>query len=170
LAELWGKGVSASQISTLINQKFKSNYTRSAVIGKAHRMHLAPHNLSTMGKDRPGRQNRKINASLRRQVAQKPRTAPLVAFPALPLPEPTKMPERALWVSWEALEAGQCHMVWGDPLHDFGYCGKPVIPGQSWCPGCKARVYVQIDVRRPKREWTDETKNKIAELQKIIAE
>jgi hypothetical protein len=59
-------------------------------------------------------------------------------------------------------------MIWGDPLADFGYCGKPVIPGQSWCPGCKARAYIQLDVRRRKAEWTDETKNKIKELQRLI--
>jgi hypothetical protein len=167
LVERWKAGISAARIAREILTIHEVEFTRSSIIGKAHRLKLPAHKLGNLCKQGAGHENRKINALLRK-AASKPQRASLTAFPVTPLPEPTQQPDRALWVSWEDLEAGQCKMIWGDPLADFGYCGKPAIPGQSWCPGCKARTYIQLDVRRRKAEWTDETKNKIRELQRLI--
>ena len=167
LVDRWKNGISAAKIALEIETTFEITFTRSSIIGKAHRLRLQPHKLGNLCKQGAGHDNRRINARLRK-AAQKPQGASLVAFPVLPLPTPSEQPERALWVAWEALEPGQCRMVWGDPLADFGYCGKPAIPGQSWCPGCKARVYIQLDVRRRKAEWSDDTKIKIRELQRLI--
>lgn len=40
LEELWGHGASASQVATKINTVFGTHYTRSAIIGRIHRMGL----------------------------------------------------------------------------------------------------------------------------------
>jgi hypothetical protein len=167
LTDRWKAGISAARIAQEILTVYEVDFTRSSIIGKAHRLKLSPHALGNLGSAKAGHENRRINAKLRKG-ALKPQRAPLAAFPVDPLPTPSEQPERALWVSWEALEHGQCKMIWGDPLADFGYCGKPVIPGQSWCPGCKARTYIQLDVRRRKAEWDDDTKTKIKELQRLI--
>jgi hypothetical protein len=168
LTDRWKAGISAARIAIEIKTVYEIEFTRSSIIGKAHRLRLPAHKLGNLQKCGAGHANRKINARLRK-IASKPQGEPPAAFPVTPLPEPTQQPERASWVSWEALDGG-CKMIWGDPLGDFGYCGKPTIPNQSWCPGCKARVYIQIDVRRPKREWSDETTRKIKELQQIISD
>lgn len=166
LRDRWHEGVAAALIANEIGTVYEIMFTKSAIIGKAHRLKLAPHKAGSV---QIGSKNASINARLRK-MPSKPHTASHTAFPVQPPIKPTPTPDRASWVTWEALEPGQCRNIWGDPQGEFGYCGKPAIPNQSWCPGCKARVYIQIDTRLRKKDWSDDTKEKIKELQRIIAD
>jgi GcrA cell cycle regulator len=167
LVDRWKAGISAARIALEIKTAFEIEFTRSSIIGKAHRLKLPAHKLGNLEKQGAGHANRKINARLRK-AAQKPQGAPLTAFPVLPLPTPSQEPDRALWVNLEDLKG--CAWVYGDPLRDHGYCGCETVPGKSYCLEHFRRIYIQLDVRRPKKQWDNETKEKIKELQRIIAE
>jgi GcrA cell cycle regulator len=52
LIEFWNQGMSASLIAKELNKEFKSQLTRNAVIGKAHRLKLPSHKVLVV-KERP---------------------------------------------------------------------------------------------------------------------
>ena len=166
LTDRWKAGISAARIAIEIKTVYEVDFTRSSIIGKAHRLRLPAHKLGNICKQGAGHANRKINAQLRR-AALKPRTAPLAAIVASPLPAPTPEPDRASWVTLEAVGRG-CKWIYGDPLNDHGYCGCETVPGKSFCLGHFQRAYIQLDVRRRKADWDDETKQKIKMLQELI--
>jgi GcrA cell cycle regulator len=40
------------------------------------------------------------------------------------------------------MSARRCAFPIGDPREpDFDFCGKPVLPGSPYCPGCAAIAY-----------------------------
>lgn len=43
------------------------------------------------------------------------------------------------------IEISGCRWIEGEstPLRHGLFCGKPTLPGQSWCAAHRARVYVQ---------------------------
>ena len=167
----WITGTSAAKIALLINAKFRSNYTRSAIIGKAHRMKLPTHGRCTQN---AGVRNKVQNTMLRQRAASvsllKAHRKPPVAFPRVEAVKVLPDPKRPCMTAWEALEPTSCRYMEGEPNGAHAYCGHETVPGKAWCDVHLRRVYLQVDVRRRKSEWTDTTKQKIAELKRIMAD
>lgn len=168
LRDRWAEGWSGGKIAEGILQQWQIKLTRSAVIGKAHRMRLGPHANS-----RPGGMSgvRKMQRKGQRNVSTvwKPQGKPLAAIPTSPLPTPPAASNFASAVKFEALEANSCRY----PIDRDGetyFCGNQTIPGDVWCPSCRSRVYLPLATLKRRKEWTDETQNKIRELQRLIAE
>jgi GcrA cell cycle regulator len=136
LKELWADGRSASDIATLLGE-----VTRSAVLGKVHRLGL------------PGRK------TTSRQPRRSPRRSGSVHFlrqtparfvrPATPLPPAPPPHEAALMLSLRQLRADQCHWPIGDPkAADFGFCGCKKAPGVPYCEHHAAIAYNPAARRR----------------------
>ena len=139
LKALWAEGYSATRIAGLMR-----GVTRSAVLGKVHRLGLS---------------DRKTKVSLRgvangddavvSQSQSKPRRRPRLYFgvprPELKLivnPEPPARMDAAIWEAAPGekpvplLDVGEdmCRWPLGDPKTDgFGFCGCPKVPGYSFC-------------------------------------
>jgi GcrA cell cycle regulator len=168
LRDRWDEGHSALKISQMIGTQFNLPITRNAVIGKARRLNLASRAQGfTPAVIKANREAARIRKDARlRRLPSKPQRAPLAAIVPVPLPAPTQEPDRASWVNLEDLRG--CAWVYGDPLGDHGYCGCETVPGKSYCLGHLQRVYIQLDVRRRKKDWDEETKQKIKALQELI--
>ncbi len=168
----WAEGWSGGKIQTGLLETFGAKVTRSAVIGKAHRLGCGRHPNS-----RPDGMSavRKLQRKQQRKVAtpfnslSKPHRSPLTAFQASPLPKEPPASSFASPVKFEALEPGQCKFPF-DKDGEMHFCGNPASPGQSWCPSCHSRVFLPVATLRRRKDWTDETTTKIRELQKLIAE
>jgi hypothetical protein len=165
----WAEGWSAGKIQIGLETTHGAKVTRSAVIGKAHRLGCGRHPNS-----RPDAMSavRKMTRKSQRNVSTswKPVGRPPVAFKVEPLPTPPPPSNFASAVKFGAREAHQCAYITHQVGSDVYCCGNEVIPGQSWCPSCKSRVYLPVATLRRRKEWTDETTLKIRELQKLIAE
>lgn len=129
LKRLWNEGHSASVIAMRLGVP-----TRSAVIGKVHRLGI---NQERQPRCYPSRTIR---------VKKTPRlTKPrAVRFPIRevlpPLPE-TDTPKGPL-VMFADLERHHCRASYGDPhKQDFGFCGCSVVPGTSYCEDHVRRYY-----------------------------
>lgn len=131
LKKLWADGLSASQIARRLG-----GVTRSAVIGKVHRLVLPPRNTST----RTPHPTRKRPIS--REAANKhPNTTrhqiviKAIRQDGLPLPEPGK--EDIARVSFVDLEHYHCKFpCWRDeppPVHQPAFCGASSVIGASYC-------------------------------------
>lgn len=127
LKKLWSEGHSASMIACRLG-----NPSRSAVIGKVHRLGLS------------GRAFRSYpSVTARRKKPPQP-AKPRVRFPIHevlpPLPE-TDTPKGPL-VMFADLEPHHCRGTYGDPKQDnFGFCGCPVVPLTSYCEEHLRRYY-----------------------------
>jgi hypothetical protein len=174
LRERWAEGWSGGKIAEGIQQKWSLVFTRSAIIGKAHRMNLGPHanaggvNLRAerkLTRKRQGRRGDSFNMPL------KPHRRPLTAFQTVPLPKEPEPSNFASTVKFEDLDRDDmCRFI---VKHEGGtahYCGEKTLPGQSWCPGCHARVFLPKITLKRRKDWTSETEQKIKELQRLIAE
>jgi hypothetical protein len=173
LRDRWAEGWSGGKIAEGIAQRWGLVFTRSAIIGKAHRMQLGPHANSggvNLRADRKLVRKRQGNVARPFNGPLKPQRKPLTAFQASPLP---KAPEPSNWastVTLEALEEGMCRYVVRLETGTAHYCGEKTLPGQSWCPGCHSRVFLPKITLKRRKEWTSETEQKIKELQRLIAE
>jgi hypothetical protein len=169
LRDRWAEGWSGGKIAEGILQQWQIKLTRSAVIGKAHRMRLGPHANS-----RPGGMSgvRKMQRKGQRNVSAvwKPVGKPLAAFKVEPLPMPQGEPDRTSWVPLSELETHSCRWVWGDPAEDHGYCGRECVPGKSYCAGHLQRAYLPVTTLKRRKDWDSDTQIKIRELQRIIAD
>jgi GcrA cell cycle regulator len=168
----WSEGWSAGKIQTGMLETFGAKVTRSAVIGKAHRIGCGRHPNSRpdgMSAVRKLQRKQQRNVSPPGNSLSKPRGSSLAAFPASPLPDTPPASSFASPVKFEGLEPGLCRFPFdkGGELH---FCGNRAIPGGSWCPSCHSRVFLPQATLRRRKEWTDETQQKIRELQRLIAE
>lgn len=180
LSSMWTAGMSSSQIAAKLVNKYRDAFTRSAVIGKIHRLGLtrSPSMNSaarkTAAKKRHERE-RKATGALAPTRVRKPNsftvTSPLTGLfvpgrelPRAPIPVEDVPP--ADLVKFAALTDQQCRWIYGDPKEpSHGYCGKPVVPGLSWCPGHRARVF-QPPVVRPRQPQPVRIPT-IADLEKV---
>jgi GcrA cell cycle regulator len=118
LKQLWAEGHSASQIA---KQFPHAGFTRSSVIGKAHRLKLAAR--------APRRAQRRANGAPKPPAPALPQRKP----PSLPQPSPQapRMRELALF----KLKARQCHWPlgeWFEPPRLF--CAADADWGEVYCP------------------------------------
>jgi GcrA cell cycle regulator len=149
LRQLWAEGLSASQIATRLR-----DVSRSAVIGKVHRLGLA--GRATTSRVRTSRP--RSNIAL---FPARPPQAPHLAL-ANPAPKPAPQPQqrkaaaiiplRALPVVDEPtpegplklidLKDGMCHWPIGDPMEDgFHFCGRRRSFATPYCEHHAAIAY-----------------------------
>lgn len=131
LEELWKAGWSARQI------KMKMGcVSRSAVIGKVHRLGLAPRGART-----PLLDNRHRSKRVRtpKHLRNKPTAfqAFVAALPVEPAPPPAQDIAR---VAFGDLEAHHCRWVIGEPSRGQ-CCGCDKVPGLPYCADHARRAY-----------------------------
>jgi GcrA cell cycle regulator len=115
LRKLWLEGMSASQVARQLG-----GVSRSAVIGKVHRLGITV-------RDIPTRQRTAVRAQPRARLVRE--AAPL--RPALRLIEIAEMAPTAKLLG---LETHSCRWPIGNPdSHDFGFCGRDKTARASYC-------------------------------------
>jgi GcrA cell cycle regulator len=144
LRQLWAEGLSTAEIGR------RMGISKNAVVGKAHRLNLAP---------RPSPIRRVPGA------APSPRPARRAARPAMPRPSPmmagTPMPVRppverpapvvAIRPPPPPLRLGNSACCWplGDPgTPAFRFCGAQALLGKPYCAEHASVAYVRVKDRR----------------------
>jgi GcrA cell cycle regulator len=126
LTRLWQEGLSAAQVARQLE-----GVSRSAVIGKVHRLGIASRSLPTPPRslgNRPRKAPRAVNTGSRRlmdaRTPHQPRALPYVVFEA----DPT--------ATLITLGKHSCRWPIGDPDQaDFGFCGRLRSGRGSYCEG-----------------------------------
>lgn len=165
LSKLWAGGFSSSEIERTLASEFPSlqqRITRSAVIGKIHRLGLTRSPSMNIAARKTG--SRK--AAKRARAAAKPRApAPVKShskltglfkagdnIPKEPLPKEESPSDYAKLYTLDELTATQCKWPVGDPRHaDFGFCGDTRVEGLPYCTRHAIRAYRPPEprVRKP---------------------
>ena len=124
LKKLWLEGRTAEQIA----RDLANGITRSAVLGKVHRMGLSA--------GRSGRPPKRLAA------APKPlRLAPTRFRPAQPIGAPSEVAAEHGLVTLLSVRRCQCRWPFGEPgTADFSLCGQPVTRG-AFCASHAAIAY-----------------------------
>ncbi len=178
LKELWGDGMSASQIA-----KALGGVTRNAVIGKVHRLGLSNRGTASTGQSAPedGKPVQKpAKPSRTAKVAAEPKdniAAPAAEVKPLPvavrvqpvirdatqprapgLPTPEERAARATLVEIEkmarkldllSLTERTCKWPIGDPTEEsFHFCGLPSATGKPYCEHHVAVAFQPMSTRR----------------------
>lgn len=134
LKKLWGDGISASQIAERMGR-----LTRSAVIGKVHRLGLSGR-ATTQRLNGMNKKTRKRKVAAAGTPAATRNWASFVlpeATEVEPLPQPSREFDVAKLVKFDALEADHCRWPVGDPRDEtFGFCGEKKVVGQPYCVEC----------------------------------
>ncbi|MEX1109256.1 MAG: GcrA family cell cycle regulator [Dongiaceae bacterium] len=136
LKQLWGQGMTASQIAERLG-----GVSRNAVIGKAHRLGLSSRPSPIRGGasigPRPAR--RRSSARLATTMAPTaPATATAPAAPRIEAPAPKPVPRRS------AAGGGSRACMWplGDPKdQNFHFCEAPAEAGRPYCGAHCAQAY-----------------------------
>jgi GcrA cell cycle regulator len=152
LRRLWAEGLSASQIAFRLG-----GCTRSAVLGKVHRLGLPGRATTSRMRSHRPRRPRAASSSPRRAPPRpgQPRTPKSPnkdrGFEAAPLPD-AEVKATVLGVAAEdlginrrslaELERSDCRWPIGDPRHaDFGFCGATALQGRPYCSMHSARAW-----------------------------
>lgn len=178
LKELWGDGMSASQIAKALGA-----VTRNAVIGKVHRLGLSnrgttsgaqPVTSEAKAASKPAKPSRSEKVASEPKdpvvVAEEPRLAPAVVVRTQPvirdatqprapgLPTPEEQAARATLVEIEkmarkldlmSLTERTCKWPIGDPTEDsFHFCGLPSVTGKPYCEHHVAVAFQPMSTRR----------------------
>jgi GcrA cell cycle regulator len=134
LREYFGHGMSFSEIAEAINARFRTAYSRSAVLGRAKRIGLAR-------ADRPrDRSRRQPTVRLSDPPQRRERHALALPWPT-PVIEPVKpfklrrVDIEPRHVSLLALEPGDCRYPYGgdEEGEAITFCAHPRHPGSSYC-------------------------------------
>jgi GcrA cell cycle regulator len=144
LKKLWLEGCSASQVAAQLG-----GVTRSAVIGKLHRL----------GVTRAGSVRRAVNHNAVRTariVRDKPIPKPRLVYVAPKENEPLE----PLGETIDKAKHGQCLWIEGDPKQDGRICGRET-GGHAYCQHHRAAVYVPTKKREVKH---DRTHDRITQL------
>jgi len=134
-------GLTCSQIAAEIG------VTRNAVIGKIHRLGLAPGRpAAAPGRACPPRTRRPRFSSQRQLLrlidAQEPAGQDTSAFAVIPI-------DSAQRCSFLELAQGKCRWPVGDPAAaDFAFCGNATAAGFSYCAGHARMAYRPAARRR----------------------
>lgn len=147
LAQMWADGLSGREIAEF----FGNGLSRSAVIGKAHRMKLPGRDgeslrLTSRRKARNEARGRRQAAVNNQTARQSPKVAPWPAKRLAPLPMPQEGPKSPSAVTLDALDANRemCRWVYQEGGATL-FCGCKTVPGTSWCPSHHAKVFRQFD-------------------------
>jgi GcrA cell cycle regulator len=131
LTRMWREGLSASQVARQLG-----GVSRSAVIGKVHRLGIAGRDAPSRPNALGGRPSTRLRASaggVRRAVTgatpRPPRAAPAPPAPRLPF-------EVAATASIHTLTEHGCRWPIGEPEEAaFGFCGRIRTGAGSYCAG-----------------------------------
>lgn len=148
LKELWGKGLSASQIAVQLG-----GVSRNAVIGKAHRLGLESRPSPIRGSgtgSRPRRSRgarRTLEATTLRGTIAREELEAINKLPEPPASERIDEP-RPQTTTRQAVATNGASCVWpiGDPGdNDFRFCESPAIEGRPYCASHCAVAYIRKD-------------------------
>lgn len=163
LKSLWAQGLSAGQIEGRMR-----GFSRSAIIGKVHRLGLAPR--TTAVRKRPSPRNglrfgdlstKKLSpsagASAKRRSppqltmsALQQQIAAGVTFVDIPEPSPSNVDPSRQHIASEAWNETCCKWPIGDPQRrDFHFCGAERVAGLPYCAAHVARAYQRIAIPAP---------------------
>lgn len=161
LTRLWIEGVEARAIAdhpTIAANK----RTRFAVISRAHRLHLPPHQGAACTSF--AFQATERHASHRQAKPTKPPEPDLDDFEDFDMGDmlsTAKAPALGAVAAIAGLGPRSCRWPIGDPqLPDFHFCGKTKAPGVSYCPDCVAKAYMPPT---PRKKVTQDTGPLVAE-------
>lgn len=172
LKELWGEGMSASQIAKVLG-----GVTRNAVIGKVHRLGLSNRGSGGAAQAeeakpaKPAKANRSKAAAKPKDAApapEEPKPAPVMRTPpvirdasqprAPGLPTPEEQAARATLAEIEkmakkldllSLTERTCKWPIGDPTEEsFHFCGLPSVAGKPYCEHHVAVAFQPMSTRR----------------------
>ena len=135
LTKMWREGLSASQVARQLG-----GVSRSAVIGKVHRLGIAgrdtPARPNLMG-GRPATRIRAAAGGVRREPTPRATLAPRPPVPHLVF-------EVAATATLQTLTSHACRWPIGEPDKDnFGFCGRLITGVGSYCVG-----HASMSVRR----------------------
>ena len=143
LTRMWREGLSASQVARQLG-----GVSRSAVIGKVHRLGIAGRDTPTRPNAMGGRPSTRIRASaggVARVAA--PRAA------TTPRPSPRIVFEVAATATIQSLSAHACRWPIGEPdKDDFGFCGRLITSAGSYCLGHASMAVRRRVTSMPSRE------------------
>ena len=155
LKQLWGDGLSASQIATQLG----GGVSRNAVIGKVHRLSLSGRAKPAASGPRPPRKPRPAapprlprtfvagNTALKVHAQPLPRRAPV------PVPAEELVVPISLNVSLVALNDQMCKWPIGDPgAEGFHFCGHHNFNSLPYCEYHARLAYQPVSDRRRERE------------------
>jgi GcrA cell cycle regulator len=142
LTKMWRDGLSASQVARRLG-----GVSRSAVIGKVHRLGIAGRALPSRPRlqgGRPASVNRaSAGGALRTHVPRAPR----------PSPPPLTVYEVDATATILTLVEDSCRWPIGDPGDaSFGFCGRPRLGGGSYCQGHGPMALRRRDAGMKRRE------------------
>lgn len=139
LARLWGDGYSAGEIVA----HFRGKFTRSAIIGKIHRLGISGRSKQQKRKGAPPGA-----FGLDLKKSKKPKPAPRQdGYPKMPRlksePVPPPRPEDIPTKTFMDLDRGDCRWRIDRPYRGepYGFCGKEALPGLSVCAIHAARQF-----------------------------
>jgi GcrA cell cycle regulator len=137
LKELWGEGLSASQIAAELG----GDVSRNSVLGKAHRLGLAQGERKGASTPRPRKPTRPLEPAPVVETspennpdsAQMILTQPTAEAAETPLQRDVVVP-RAEGVTIMELREAMCRFPLGDPTTpEFRYCGAQAITDRPYC-------------------------------------
>jgi GcrA cell cycle regulator len=158
LTQLWSsKTMSASKIA----KRLGPGCTRSAVIGKVHRLGLnGKGGLPSGGTSKrearlleptptgtPKKIRRQGWSNITRALKPAPQITPrIVEQPEPPAPEP-----ETGGIPWVTAPPNACTNIMGDPRRVM-ICGQPKVVGQSYCRNCMVVIYSAAYLAKIERE------------------
>lgn len=124
----------------------KLGVTRSAVIGKVHRLGMQLGNCRNgNGQIRTGRPQKPVLTSFNKYRNRKAKSKPEFQKAPIPPPNIEDIPRKA----FAELSENDCRFPVNDPrLPGFGFCALPRIPGSAYCSGHHARCWQPVPIRR----------------------
>lgn len=124
----------------------KLGVTRSAVIGKVHRLGMQLGNCRNgNGQIRTGRPQKPVLTSFNKYRNRKAKSKPEFQKAPIPPPNVEDIPRKV----FAELSENDCRFPVNDPrLPGFGFCALPRIPGSSYCSGHHARCWQPVPIRR----------------------
>ncbi len=146
LRELWGKGLSASQIAAQLGD----GITRNAVIGKAHRLGLEGRPSPIRGGGSGIRVRRRIRKpvlpSHPQTVTESERPNRTRLADQTPSEPPLEIPTASGRKDGPAGKGPRCLWPIGDPGDaNFRFCNRPAKPGRPYCAEHCAVAYITKD-------------------------
>lgn len=136
LVKLWAEGLSGAEIASTLNREFGTALSKSAVVGKAHRMHLPARSAP---------------------IWHRPRVAAPTAPPALEIAGAASDPpalganvRQAQESDYAARGLSRALCAWpiGHPRDaDFHFCGARAVNGRPYCAEHCATAYLIVRPR-----------------------
>lgn len=153
LKDLWADGMSCSRIAKLLGPGF----TRSAIIGKVHRLGLHGR-LKTPPRSRENRPHVFLTGQPQHRVLRKAKPLPQLNTGE---PEPLTNPDGSRITLYEACER-QCRWISDDATYDAAICGHETVPGRSYCLHHLRRCISVVATRHAKESATDRQSDRSA--------